>query len=249
MSYNETLIKELRKQIEHHNSLYYTDDEQEISDEEFDKLLAQLDKLEKDSPHLVTQDSPTHRVAGEPSPGFKTAVHKTPMKSLSNTYSYEELQDFHRRVTESLAVSECPCSAELKIDGVAVSLHYKHGNFILGITRGNGEVGDNITTNLRTIRSIPIRIENAPENLEVRGEVYINRRGFEKLNRKRLDENENLFANPRNAAAGSLKLLDNKMVDKRPLKFFAYMGICENVQTHTEMMSKMSSWGFIQPGA
>jgi len=244
MPQNEAHIKELRELIEHHNSLYYTKDEQEISDEEFDKLLAELEKLEENFPQMTTQDSPTRRVGGEPAQGFKTAEHKTPMKSLGNTYSYEELGDFQKRVTEALGVSECSFSAELKIDGVAVSLHYENGNFIQGITRGNGEVGDDITANLKTIRSIPIRIENAPKNLEVRGEVYMNRQGFEKLNQKRLDNNENLFANPRNATAGSLKLLDSKIADKRPLKFFAYMGICEDIQTHIEMMSKINSWGF-----
>jgi len=208
-------------------------------------LLARLVCLEEKFPELSSSNSPSQRVGGAPIKGFIHAKHKTPMKSLGNSYSYSELESFNKRVTDSLEVDECSYSTELKIDGVAVSLIYENGCFIRGVTRGDGYTGDDITQNLRTIHSIPLYLHNVPKILEVRGEVYMRSKGFEKLNKRRIAEDKPLFANPRNATAGSLKLLDSQIAAKRPLSFFAYMGICDGIaNSHLELMEKLSYWGF-----
>jgi len=218
-------IENLREEINYHNYLYYVKAEPEISDYEFDQKMRKLEELESRFPELITPDSPTQRVGGEPIEGFETVFHKEPMLSLSNCYTFEEFKDFNRRVSSGLRGQKYKYCCELKIDGVAVSLHYEDGRLIRGVTRGDGFQGDDITSNIRTINSVPLKIiKDYPElsSFEVRGEVYIPKNEFIKINEKRRKSGERLFANSRNAAAGSLKLLDPKIVAKRPLKVIFY---------------------------
>ncbi len=222
-------IEELRELIHQHDYRYYVLNEPTISDREYDLLMQELIELENKYPFLITPDSPTQRVGGEPTKEFPVVVHEIPMLSLSNTYSFEELYDFHRRVQEGLPEGEkIEYVTELKIDGVAISLKYRNGLFVQGVTRGDGTRGDDITNNLRTIRALPLRLKFNDvnkedfENIEVRGEVYMNRTDFEELNKEREQLGEKLFANPRNATAGTLKLQDPKQVAQRPLNLFCY---------------------------
>ena len=216
-------IEQLRKDIERHEYFYYILDNPEISDREFDRLMEQLKELEAKHPEWITSDSPTQRVGGAPAEGFASVVHKVPMLSLDNAYNVEELRDFHNRVVKNLRTETVEYVVELKIDGLSVSLLYKNGIFERGATRGDGKTGEDITANLRTIDSLPkdirswILMGDYPL-LEVRGEVYITRKGFEKLNQQREKEGEAPFANPRNAAAGSLRLLDPSITARRPLE-------------------------------
>ncbi len=216
-------IERLRQEINYHNYRYYVLNDPVISDYEYDMLLKRLIKLEKQYPDLITLDSPTQRIGGEPIKEFKPVTHSILMLSLDNTYSYEELKDFDKRIRKS--VVEFNYIVEQKVDGVAVSLKYLDGKFVQGATRGDGTTGDDITQNLRTIKSIPLQLINPPKsllNLEVRGEVYLTKKQFEMLNREREENGEPLFANPRNAAAGSLKLLDPKLVAERKLDIFVH---------------------------
>jgi DNA ligase (NAD+) len=216
-------IEELRKEINYHNYRYYVLNDPVISDYEYDQLLKELTELEKQFPEFITPDSPTQRVGGEPLKEFKPVTHSPPMLSLDNTYSYEELEEFDKRIRK--AVSDIHYLVELKVDGVAVSLKYKDGSFIQGATRGDGTTGDNITQNLKTIKTIPLKLmTDDPRllNLEVRGEVYLTKKQFADLNKEREETGEPLFANPRNAAAGSLKLLDPKLVAQRKLDIFIH---------------------------
>lgn len=222
-------IEELRELIHQHDYNYYVLNEPTISDREYDLLMQELIELENKYPFLITPDSPTQRVGGEPTKEFPVVVHDVPMLSLSNTYSIPDLYDFHRRVKEGLPEGEkIEYVTELKIDGVAISLKYRNGLFIQGVTRGDGTRGDDITNNLRTIRALPLRLNFREvkrkdfENIEVRGEVYMNRDDFESLNKEREKLGEKLFANPRNATAGTLKLQDPKQVAERPLNLFCY---------------------------
>ena len=242
--------KELRKQINHHNYRYYVLNDPLISDGEYDALMRELKELETDEPELITPDSPTQRVGGQPTDGFPPVEHDVPMLSLDNTYSHDELRDFDRRVKKTLEGGACRYVAEPKVDGVAVSLKYENGIFVLGSTRGDGVVGDDITANLKTIRSIPLHILTDDKdllNIEVRGEVYISRAGFQRLNAEREEEGENLFANPRNAAAGSLKQLNPKIVTKRPLDIFVH-SIAEppsvRFRSHFETLRILKEAGF-----
>lgn len=220
-------IDELRRLIRHHNRRYYVDQAPEISDREFDRLLAELEALERAHPQLDHPDSPTHRVGGEPLKEFRTVAHATPMLSLANTYTEDEVRDFDARA-QRLLERETPLAyvIELKIDGVAVALHYRAGRFVLGVTRGDGVAGDDVTANLRTVRGLPLVLEPAPQapapDLEVRGEVYFPRDAFARLNAARERDGERAFANPRNAAAGTLKLLDPALAARRPLALFLY---------------------------
>ncbi|MEO0072993.1 MAG: NAD-dependent DNA ligase LigA, partial [candidate division WOR-3 bacterium] len=214
-------IEELRKEINYHNYRYYVLNDPVISDYEYDQLLKELIELEKQFPEFITPDSPTQRVGGEPLKEFKPVTHSPPMLSLDNTYSYEELEEFDRRIRK--AVSEIHYIVEQKVDGVAVSLIYQDGKFIQGATRGDGTTGDDITQNLKTIKTIPLQLlTDDPRllNIEVRGEVYLTKKQFAELNKEREEAGEMLFANPRNAAAGSLKLLDPKLVAERKLDIF-----------------------------
>jgi DNA ligase (NAD+) len=242
----EQRIRELREQIERHNRLYFVEDRPEITDQEYDMLMRELRDLENLFPDMVTPDSPTQRVGGEPLPFFEKVEHKTPMLSLGNAFSEADLRDFDRRVRQTVGNQQVRYVCELKIDGLAVSLHYDNGIFVKGATRGDGQVGEDITQNLKTIRSIPLRLTR-PLTLEVRGEAYMPKRAFEKLNKEREERGEALFANPRNSAAGSLRQLDPKIAASRSLDIFIY-GIGdlqgETVESHSEGLNLLESLGF-----
>src|SRR5438132_931068 len=219
----ERKIRQLREEIRKHDRLYYEEAAPIISDHKYDRLYKELVNLETQFPDLLTPDSPTLRVGGRPLQAFEQVSHLIPMLSLDNTYSEAEVKNFYARMQRLLPDEKIPVVIEPKVDGVAVSLIYENGKLRQAATRGDGNVGDNITQNIRTIRSVPERLrDNAPKLLEVRGEVYMDRKGFEKLNDEREKEGLALFANPRNAAAGSLKQLDPSIVAKRPLGIVLY---------------------------
>ncbi len=214
-------IQRLREEINDHNYKYYVKDNPVISDYEFDQLLKKLEELESQFPELITPDSPTQRVGGEPVDGFTTVAHKIPMLSLGNTYNYDELREFNERVEKN--VGEVEYVVEPKIDGAGVALLYENGILTRGATRGDGVRGDDITSNLKTIYSIPLKLRgNVLKNVEVRGEVYMSLSGFKKYNKNQTEKGEAVFANPRNAAAGSLRQLNPKIVASRPLDIFVY---------------------------
>lgn len=218
----EREISRLRKEINRHDYLYYVLADPEITDREYDALMRRLQELEADSPELVTPDSPSQRVGGQPLGSFEQVTHPVPMLSLGNSYNIEELRDFDRRVRE-LYGREPEYVCELKIDGVAISLTYRNRSFVQGATRGDGHFGDDITANLRTIRSIPLSVSDLMvPDFSVRGEVYFPRAEFEEMNARRVKAGLNAFMNPRNGAAGTLKMLNPGEVAKRPLRFFAY---------------------------
>ncbi len=214
-------IQKLRDDINYHNYQYYVENNPVISDYEYDMLLKKLETLETQYPDLITTDSPTQRIGGEPQKGFTTVEHKIPMLSLDNAYSYDELREFDERVKKNITDVEYIC--EPKIDGASIALIYENGIFIRGATRGDGIKGDDITSNLRTIRSIPLRLQgSALQNAEVRGEVYFPISSFKKFNKEQEKKAEQVFANPRNAAAGSLRQLDPRIVASRPLDTYLY---------------------------
>jgi DNA ligase (NAD+) len=219
-------VEKLRAEIRRHDYLYYVLNQPEISDRQYDKLFAELKALEQAHPELVTADSPTQRVSGRPLEVFATVRHAIPMLSIDNTYSPEELRAFDERVAKGLGSRDYDYVVELKIDGVATSLRYEKGRLVTAATRGDGRVGDDVTANVRTIKAVPlVLIRNKveiPDVLEVRGEVYMPTKSFVGLNKQREKTGEPLFANPRNATAGSLKLLDSRITAKRNLSFFAY---------------------------
>jgi DNA ligase (NAD+) len=220
-------IEELRKEISRHNKKYYVDNKPEISDHEYDRLMDELKKLEDAYPELVTPESPTQRVGGEIVKEFHTVGHKVPMLSIDNTYSPEEIMKFDERVKKNLEVDKLNYVAELKIDGVSISLLYENGVFIQGATRGDGFKGDDVTVNLKTIKSLPLKLDvkkgaSMPELFEARGEVYLPAKVFLEINEEKENLGEELFANPRNAAAGSLKLLDSSLVARRHLDLWIY---------------------------
>jgi DNA ligase (NAD+) len=224
-------VAQLREEIEEHNRRYYEEAAPTISDREYDRRYKELVDLESKFPQLVTPDSPTQRVGGKPLKAFEPIEHRVPMLSLDNTYSEEEVADFYARISRLLPKEKIPVVIEPKVDGVAVSLLYENGKLRHAATRGDGTVGDDITQNIRTIRSVPEQLPGkAPKLLEVRGEVYMDKKGFEKLNADREKEGLPLFANPRNAAAGSLKQLDPAIVAKRPLGLVCYgTGVTEGI--------------------
>ena len=240
-------IQQLREEIRKHDRLYYEEAAPIISDREYDRLYKELVDLETQFPDLITPHSPTQRVGGKPLKAFEQVSHVIPMLSLDNTYSEEEVKNFHARIRRLLPNEKIPVVIEPKVDGVAVSLIYENGRLRQAATRGDGNVGDNITQNIRTIRSVPERLRDAaPKLLEVRGEVYMDRKGFEKLNDERKREGLPLFANPRNAAAGSLKQLDPAIVAKRPLGVVFYgTGATEglNVDVHSEIFPLLKKLG------
>lgn len=219
-------IAQLRARIEHHDRKYYIEDNPEISDLEYDRLLSELEGLERRHPDLVTPESPTQRVGGKPVAEFRQSAHTLPMLSIANTYSEEEVREFDARVRRALGSSPPRYVVEQKIDGVSASLRYERGRFALGLSRGDGVRGDDITHNLRTVRDIPLRLDAtgipAPEVLEVRGEVYMTNTELSRLNKLQAERGERIFANCRNATAGSLKLLDPKQCAGRRLRFFAH---------------------------
>ena len=238
----------LREEIRRHDHLYYVDARPEISDREYDRLLSELRALEEAHPELVTPDSPTQRVGGEPIEGFRTVPHAQAMLSINNTYNETELREFDARVAKALGETKYHYIVDPKIDGVAVSLRYESGALVLGATRGDGRRGDDITSNVRTIRSVPLRLhgEGFPRVLEVRGEVYWPQKSFTEYNRKRAEGGLETFANPRNGAAGTLKQLDPKIVAERGLAFLAH-GFGEisgpAVERAGDLMDRLASWG------
>lgn len=238
-------VETLRKEIAYHNRQYYVLDDPNITDAEYDALMRELNKLEEQFPELVTEDSPTRRVGGAPVEGFTKVVHEVPMLSLGNAYSPDEMREFDRRVRE-LTGGKVRYVCELKIDGLAVSLRYENGVLIQGATRGDGEIGEDITTNIRTIHTVPLRLAE-PISLEVRGEAYMPKRAFERLNQARELRGESLFANPRNAAAGSLRQLDPKVAAQRRLSVFVYTLARAETDTppaHSETLHWLGGLGF-----
>lgn len=228
-------IDELRREIEYHNKLYYVDDAPVISDFDYDMLMQRLIKLEEEHPELITPDSPTQRVGGAALSQFTQVQHQVPLESLSDVFSFEELRVFGERMDASLTDAHEYC-VEPKIDGLSMSLEYENGVFVRGATRGNGLVGEDVTENLRTVRSLPLRLIDAPERLIVRGEVYMSKSVFNELNAEREINGEQLLANPRNAAAGSIRQLDSKIAAQRKLDI-----VCFNMQyTSGEVYTKHS---------
>jgi DNA ligase (NAD+) len=240
-------IEELREQIRYHNRRYYVEDAPEISDAEYDALYNELESLEAEHPELVTPDSPTQRVGGEPLEGFEEVRHTVPMLSLSNARKTGELVEWDARVRRLLGPDEEPrYVTELKIDGLAVSLRYEDGRFVRGATRGNGMVGEDVTQNMRTVRAIPDRLDDDPPGvLEPRGEVFMTLENFEELNRRQEAEGKPPFANPRNAAAGSIRQLDPRITAARPLTILLY-GVGEGgeiYESHSAMLDALKSYG------
>lgn len=245
-------VEILREEIRKHDYAYYVEASPIISDREYDRLFAELQELENKYPSLITPDSPTQRVGGEPLKEFKTINHKIPMLSLANTYSRAEVVDFHRRVTDLLNSHDVEYVTELKYDGVAVSLIYKNGILEIGATRGDGFSGDDITQNIKTIKAIPLKVRALKLNgqvltdFEVRGEVYMYERDFLEINRQRSLIGEKTFANPRNTTAGTLKLLDAKEVAKRPLKIVCYYLYTDQIElkSHYDNLIYLREMGF-----
>jgi DNA ligase (NAD+) len=245
-------IEELREQIRHHNHLYHVLDDPQIPDAEYDRLMRQLQALEKENPDLVTAESPTQRVGDAPMSAFGTVEHRTPMLSLDNAFSEDELQEFHRRALTRLemeASESLQYAAEPKLDGAAVSLLYEDGRLVRGATRGDGSTGEDITHNVRTIESIPLKLvgNSYPSLLEVRGEVFMPKAGFEAYNEEARAAGEKTFVNPRNAAAGSLRQLDPKLTAARPLDMYVYIvAEAEGValpSNHSDVLDLLQEWG------
>ncbi|MGH9804490.1 MAG: NAD-dependent DNA ligase LigA [Candidatus Acidiferrales bacterium] len=247
-------IEKLRAKLRHHEHRYYVLDDPEISDAEFDRLLERLKQLEAAHPELVTPDSPTQRVGGQPREGFVKVRHRRPMLSLDNTYSFDELTQFDRRVREGTGREAVDYVCEHKFDGFSISLLYEEGRFLRAITRGDGTEGEDVTPNVKTIRALPLRVDpdklkkiRLPGNFEVRGEVVMTRRAFEQMNREQEERGEKVFANPRNAAAGSVRVLDPSITARRRLDLFGYA-----LQTdgrvprarHSEVLETLAALGF-----
>ncbi|HYW69773.1 MAG TPA: NAD-dependent DNA ligase LigA [Pyrinomonadaceae bacterium] len=250
-SINQAIAK-LRDEIHHHDELYYQQESPEISDREYDALMQQLRELEAQHPELITPDSPTQRVAGRPAEGFPESIHRVPMLSLDNSYNIDELRAFDDRCRK-LAGGESPeYVAELKIDGLSLSVHYEDGVFVRGVTRGDGLRGEDVSSNVRTIRSIPLRLRKGTEQvaheIEVRGEAYLGRRIFERINHEREEEGEARFANPRNAASGTIRQLDPSITARRRLQMFAYdviAGQKKAFATHWDALNWAGRAGFL----
>ena len=239
--------EELRTEIRRHERLYYVEDAPAISDAEFDALMRELQELETAHPEIVTPDSPTRRVGGEPQDAFPRAAHEVPMLSLENANGTEELETWIDRLSRAVDDPRALAwVAEHKIDGLSVSLRYENGVLVRGATRGDGAIGEDITVNLRTIREVPLRLsgDGVPAEMIVRGEVYMTRSGFERLNAAREEAGATLFANPRNAAAGSVRQLDARITASRPLKFFAYTLLGSDAPRQSEGLGRLAEWGF-----
>ena len=243
----------LKSEINRHNALYYNQEQPSISDAEYDKLFRELKEIESKHPYLISQDSPTQRIGAKPTEKFSQVKHKHRLYSLDNSNSEEELLDWYNRLTKDFPSQSLEFTCELKIDGLAIALTYENGLFVRGATRGNGEVGEDITQNLRTIKSIPLSLTSKstkiPELLEVRGEVFMPTSSFERLNEERRLNNEQEFANPRNAGSGSVRQLDSNVTAQRDLDIFVYMGIIEDKsikqpQTHSETLAMLKDYGF-----
>lgn len=232
----------LRNELERANYAYYVLDQPELPDAEYDRMFVELQQIEAGHPDLITPESPTQRVGGEVASGFESVVHDAPMLSLNNGFEDEDIVAFDRRVCETLDVAHVDYACELKFDGLAISLRYVDGQFVQAATRGDGTTGENVTENVRTIRSIPLKLKGkrVPKVLDVRGEVLMFRRDFERLNERQREAGQREFANPRNAAAGSLRQLDTRITAHRPLSFFAYgIGVLDGMEmpaTHSELL-------------
>jgi DNA ligase (NAD+) len=245
-------IEQLRQEINLHNYRYYALDDPQITDADYDRLMQRLHQLEEQYPQSVTPDSPTQRVGATPLSAFQTVVHEMPMLSLDNAFSDDDLLAFNQRIQDRLKTKgDIEYACELKLDGIAVSLLYRHGVLVRGATRGDGANGEDITQNVRTINSIPLRLRGRgyPAVLEVRGEIYMPKAGFNALNEKARAADEKLFVNPRNAAAGSLRQLDSRITASRPLEMCAYsVGWIEGGElpaTHSDLLAALKSWGFL----
>jgi len=246
----EQKLKELRETLHTHAIRYYVEDDPTIPDAEYDRLMRELLDLEQQHPELVTADSPSQRVGGVPLSGFEPVTHVIPMLSLDNAFGDDELDAFNRRMGERVSAAKgAALCCEPKLDGLAVSLLYVDGVLVQAATRGDGATGENITENVRTIKSIPLKLqgENWPARIEVRGEVFMPKAGFEKMNEQAVKKGEKIFVNPRNAAAGSLRQLDSRITAKRPLAFYAYsVGVIEGgelVGSHYERFLQLKGWG------
>ena len=245
-----TQVRQLREQIERHNYQYYVLDSPQIPDAEYDRLFRRLQELEAEHPELASTDSPTRRVGGAPLAAFDEVEHRVPMLSLENALSDEAMMEFDRRVRERLERNrEITYVAEPKLDGLAISLRYEAGRLVQAATRGDGARGENVTRNVRTIASVPLRLmgDDWPPVLEVRGEIFMPRQGFDELNRRQREQGEKTFANPRNAAAGSLRQLDSRITARRPLAMYCY-GLGEVAgpplsATHSGGMARLREWG------
>jgi DNA ligase (NAD+) len=240
-------LRELRETIQRHEHLYYVLDRPEISDAEYDRLMAQLKELEARHPELISPDSPTQRVGGKPREGFVKVRHSSPMLSLDNALNEGELKDFDRRVRQLLGGAPYCYVAELKMDGLSMAAHYREGVFRQAVTRGDGEVGEDVTENARTIRSLPLGIAAQVPALEVRGEVIMNRRAFERLNAERDEQGLPRFANPRNAAAGSIRVLEPQITASRRLDYFTYFLLVNGepqYDSHWESLEALARMGF-----
>ena len=246
-------LESLKQQIRHHNYRYHVLDDPEVPDAEYDRLMRQLQAIESEAPELITDDSPTQRVGDTPISAFGTVQHQVPMLSLDNAFAPDELREFHRRVTDRLELEEGAdqlCyAAEPKLDGAAVSLLYENGQLVRGATRGDGTTGEDITHNVRTIDAIPLRLigKGFPTTLEVRGEVFMPKAGFDAYNKKAEQAGEKTFVNPRNAAAGSLRQLDPKLTAERPLDMYVYsVGRIDGgalPETHSDVIERLQGWG------
>ena len=245
----EQEINELRKELERHNKLYYLEAQPEISDYEFDQLLKQLETLENSHPEFFDPNSPTQRVGGGVTKNFETIAHRSVMLSLSNSYNKEEIEDFINRIKKTIEEPvEFVC--ELKYDGAAISIRYENGQLKQAVTRGDGTKGDDISTNVRTIRTIPLKLKgDYPSDFDIRGEIFMTLDGFAKLNSERQEQGLETFANPRNSAAGTLKMQDSSIVAKRPLDSFLYFVLAKDnkAKTHYESLVNAASWGFKTP--
>ncbi|MBR2453360.1 MAG: NAD-dependent DNA ligase LigA [Clostridia bacterium] len=240
-------IFELRKTIEEHNHNYYVMDNPTISDFDYDALMQRLIKLEEENPEFADETSPTKRVGGAVLSEFGQVQHSVPMQSLGDVFSYDELMEFDQRVIQGLDGEKPQYVVEMKIDGLSVSLEYENGRFVRGATRGDGSIGEDITENLKTVKSIPLKIDCDAKRLVVRGEVYMSKKAFEEVNKEKLSSGEALFANPRNAAAGSLRQLDSKITAKRKLDIFIFniQEISEDrISSHTEGLDWLDKMGF-----
>lgn len=242
-------VETLRKEIDEHNYQYYVLDDPEVTDAEYDRLMRELQQWEQQYPKLITPDSPTQRVGAKPLSSFTEVQHEIPMLSLSNGFTDTEVVDFDNRNLTSLETKNIKYAVEPKLDGLAISLLYDNGVLTRGATRGDGTTGEDVTLNIRTITSIPLRLrgKNIPQRIEIRGEVVMPHKGFDALNEAQRNKDEKLFANPRNAAAGSLRQLDPRITAKRPLSFYAYgVGVVRDTilsETHSKIMKQIQSWG------
>ncbi|HEX4914015.1 MAG TPA: NAD-dependent DNA ligase LigA [Vicinamibacterales bacterium] len=238
-------VESLRHEIRRHEELYYVQAAPEISDAEFDALMNELKALEQQHPDLLTPDSPTQRVGGRPAEGFATVEHIQPMLSLDNAYNEEDLRAFDERVRKGLALETSPAYvAELKIDGLSIALTYEDGRLVRGATRGDGVRGEEVTQNVRTVRAIPLSLRGGPKGrIEVRGEVYLPKKNFERINEEQKDAGEPLYANPRNTAAGTMRNLDPTLVAKRGLAAWTYQLVPPQFESHAEMLSDLAKWG------